>query len=117
MANVAITAALGAAFPAAFAPGTPGASGAPAASSRRIGLAAAGVAALVVVAGAGPLAFALTPPFPATRSITVAMVQPGVVNNPVQRTDASETLTRELSSGGELGGVKPDLIIWGESSI
>jgi apolipoprotein N-acyltransferase len=117
MANVAITAALGAAFPAAFAPGTPGASGAPAASSRRIALAAAGFAALVVVAGAGPLAFALTPPFPATRSITVAMVQPGVVNNPVQRVDASETLTRELSNGGELGGVKPDLIVWGESSI
>ena len=117
MANVAITATLGAAFPAAFAPGTPGASGAPAASSRRIALAAAGVAALVVVAGAGPLAFALTPPFPAARSITVAMVQPGVVNDPVQRVDASETLTRELSSGGELGGVKPDLIVWGESSI
>ena len=110
MANVAITAALGAVFPAAFAPGAP-------ASSRRIALAAAGLAALVVVAGAGPVAFALTPPFPATRSITVAMVQPGVVNNPVQRTDASETLTRELSSGGELGGVKPDLIVWGESSI
>jgi apolipoprotein N-acyltransferase len=114
MANVAITAVLGAAFPAAFAPG---ASGAPVASSRRIALAAAGVAALVVVAVAGPLAFALTPPFPATRSITVAMVQPGVVNNPVQRVDASETLTRELSSGGELGGVKPDLIVWAESSI
>jgi len=117
MANVAITAALGAAFPAAFAPGTPGASGAPAASSRRIALAAAGLAALVVVAGAGPLAFALTPPFPATRSITVAMVQPGVVNNPVQRVDASETLTAQLSQGGNLGGVRPDLIVWGESSI
>jgi apolipoprotein N-acyltransferase len=117
MANVAITAVLGAIFPAAFAPATPGASGAPAASSRRIALAAAGVAALVVVAGAGPLAFALTSPFPATRSITVAMVQPGVVNDPVQRVDASETLTRELTSGGELGGVKPDLIVWGESSI
>jgi apolipoprotein N-acyltransferase len=114
MANVAITAVLGVAFPAMFAPGT---NGAPVASSRRIALAAAGVAALVVVAGAGPLAFALTPPLPATRSITVAMVQPGVVNNPVQRVNASETLTRELSSGGELGGVKPDLIVWGESSI
>jgi len=114
MANVAITAVLGAAFPAAFAPGTPGA---PAASSRRIALAAAGFATLVVVAGAGPLAFALTPPFPATRSITVAMVQPGVVNNPVLRADASETLTAQLSEGGSLSGVKPDLIVWGESSI
>ena len=114
MANVAITAVLGAAFPAAFAPGTPGA---PAASSRRIALAAVGVAAVIVVAGAGPLAFALTPPFPATRSITVAMVQPGVVNNPVLRADASETLTAQLSEGGSLSGVKPDLIVWGESSI
>ncbi len=111
MGNVAITAALGAAFPAAFAPG------APAADSRRLALGAAGVAALIVAAGAGPLAFALTAPFPAARSITVAMVQPGVVNNPVQRVDASETLTRELSTGGELGGVQPDLIVWGESSI
>jgi apolipoprotein N-acyltransferase len=118
MANVAITAALGAALPAAFAPGTAGAPGTSgAAAPRRPALAAAGVAALAVAAGSGPLAFALTPPFPAARSITVAMVQPGVVNNPVQRVDASETLTRELSRGGELGGVQPDLIVWGESSI
>ena len=114
MANVAITAALGAAFPAAFAPGTPAV---PAAVRRRLALGAAGVAALVVAAVAGPLAFALTPPFPAARSITVAMVQPGVVNNSVQRVDASETLTAQLSQGGSLGGVKPDLIVWGESSI
>ena len=117
MANVAITAALGAAFPAAFAPGAPGAPAVPAAAPRRLALVAAGVAALVVAAGAGPLAFALTPPFPAARSITVAMVQPGVVNNPVQRVDASETLTAQLSQGGSLGGVRPDLIVWGESSI
>jgi apolipoprotein N-acyltransferase len=162
MANVAITAVLGAVFPSVLAPapsGTPAASDVPAASAalgaaaapaapgaaadaaapgvpatsavpaaavtpavpaagpRRPALAAAGLLALVVAAGAGPLAFALTPPFPATRSVTVAMVQPGVVNNPVQRVDASETLTRELSSGGTLGGVKPDLIVWGESSI
>ncbi|MGZ4435583.1 MAG: apolipoprotein N-acyltransferase [Trebonia sp.] len=114
MANAAITAALGAAFPAAFAPGTPAA---PAAVRRRLALGAAGVAALVVAAVAGPLAFALTPPFPAARPTTVAMVQPGVVNNPVLRVDASETLTAQLSQGGSLGGVKPDLIVWGESSI
>src|ERR1700733_14797208 len=116
MANVAITAALGAAFPAAFAPGAPGAPGTPAAAPRRLALVAAGVAALVVAAGAGPLAFTLTPPFPAARSVTVAMVQPGVVNSPVQRVDASETLTAQLSQGGSLGGVRPDLIVWGESS-
>jgi apolipoprotein N-acyltransferase len=165
MANVAITAVLGAVFPAALAPapvpapapgGTPVTSAVPAASAapgaptaagptadaaapdvsatpagpaaavppavraagpRRPALVAAGLLALIVAAGAGPLAFALTPPFPAARSVTIAMVQPGVVNNVVQRVDASETLTRELSQGGELGGVKPDLIVWGESSI
>jgi len=114
MANVAITAALGAVYPAAFLPRAVTATGMP---PRRPALAAAGAAALVVVAGAGPLAFALTPPFPAARSVTVAMVQPGVVKNATQAADASETLTSELSRGGELGGVKPDLIVWGESSI
>ena len=115
MANVAITAALGAVFPAVF---LPRAAAAPAATApRRPALAAAGVAALVAAAGAGPLAWALTPPFPAARTVTVAMVQPGVVKDATQAADASETLTRELSQSGELGGVKPDLIVWGESSI
>jgi apolipoprotein N-acyltransferase len=144
MANVAITAVLGAVFPAALAPGgtsvgsaapaapaapatpagsatpdAPPASAAPAAPAapRRPALAIAGVAALIAAAGAGPLAFALTPPFPAVRSVTVAIVQPGVVHNTAQQVDASETLTAELSRGGTLGGVKPDLIVWGESSI
>jgi apolipoprotein N-acyltransferase len=75
------------------------------------------VAAFAVVAGAGPLAFALTPPFPVTRTETIALVQPGVVDDPVARTDASETLTAQFSAGGRLGGVKPDLIVWAESSI
>ena len=66
--------------------------------------------------GAGPLAFALTPASPAVRQVTVAMVQPGIINNPVQRVDASEQLTAELSRSGELGAVRPDLIVWGESS-
>ena len=44
------------------------------------------------------------------------MVQPGIVSNAVQRVDASEVLTAELSRSGKLGGVKPDLIVWGESS-
>jgi apolipoprotein N-acyltransferase len=83
----------------------------------RAARAAAGVAALAVVAVAGPLAFALTPPFPVARTDTIALVQPGVVGNPVSRTDASETLTAQFSDGGRLGGVKPDLIVWAESSI
>jgi apolipoprotein N-acyltransferase len=44
------------------------------------------------------------------------MVQPGIVSNAVKRVDASERLTAELSRSGELSGVKPDLIVWGESS-
>ena len=44
------------------------------------------------------------------------MVQPGIIGNAVKRVDASERLTAELSRSGELSGVKPDLIVWGESS-
>jgi apolipoprotein N-acyltransferase len=121
MANVALMLVLGAAWPSLLDPSAAAQSEtavAPGSGRRqRTALGAAGVAAFVVAAGAGPLAFALTSPFPAVRSVTIAMVQPGVVNNPTQRVDASETLTAELSQGGTLGGVKPDLIVWGESSI
>jgi apolipoprotein N-acyltransferase len=83
----------------------------------RPGLAGLGVAAALATVGAGPLAFALTPPSPAVRQVTIAMVQPGVINDDILRSHASETLTAELSQGGTLGGVRPDLIVWGESSI
>ena len=82
----------------------------------RPGLALVGVAAGLASVGAGPVAFALTPASPAVRQVTIAMVQPGIINNTVQRVDASERLTAELSRSGRLGGVKPDLIVWGESS-
>jgi apolipoprotein N-acyltransferase len=82
----------------------------------RPGLAVLGVVAGVASVGAGPLAFALTPASPAVRQVTVAMVQPGIINNAVQRVDASEQLTAELSRSGQLSKVKPDLIVWGESS-
>ena len=59
-----------------------------------------GVAAGLASVGAGPLAFALTPASPAVREATVAMVQPGIINNTVQRVDASERLTAELSRSG-----------------
>jgi apolipoprotein N-acyltransferase len=116
MANVALMLVLGAVRPALIAPvGDSGPLTYPA--RRRATLAVAGVAAFVVVAGSGPLAFALTRPFPAVRSVTVAMVQPGVVNSDALREHASETLTTQLSRSGTLNGVKPDLIVWGESSI
>jgi apolipoprotein N-acyltransferase len=83
----------------------------------RPGLAVLGAAAALATVGAGPLAFALTPASPAVREATVAMVQPGIISNAVQQVDASERLTAELSRSGEFSGVKPDLIVWGESSI
>jgi apolipoprotein N-acyltransferase len=86
--------------------------------TRRVSVTAGiGLAALVAVVGAGPLAFALTPPSPTVRSVTVAVVQPGIIKNSTARANASMTLTAELSNGGSLAGVKPDLIVWGESSI
>ena len=86
-------------------------------ASWRWGLAALGVAAGLASVFAGPLAFALTPPSPAVRQVTIAMVQPGVISNDSLATHASQTLTADLSRGGTLGGVRPDLIVWGESSI
>jgi apolipoprotein N-acyltransferase len=86
-------------------------------ASWRSGLAALGVAAGLASLGAGPLTFALTPANPAVRYVTIAMVQPGVVLDASLRSHASEALTAELSHGGTLDGVKPDLIVWGESSI
>jgi apolipoprotein N-acyltransferase len=136
MANVALMLVLGALRPAVTAPAVtapavtaPGVTGpavtAPgvtgpavtASGRRRAVVAGAGVLAFAAAAGAGPVAFALTRPFPAVRSVNVAMVQPGVVSSDALRVHASETLTSELSRGGSLGGVEPDLIVWGESSI
>jgi len=83
----------------------------------RPGLALLGAAAALASVGAGPLAYALTPASPAVRHATVAMVQPGMISNTSLRVHASQALTAELSRGGTLGGVRPDLIVWGESSI
>jgi apolipoprotein N-acyltransferase len=82
----------------------------------RQGLALLGVIAAAASVGAGPLAFALTPASPAVRQVTIAMVSPGIIDSTVQRVDASEQLTAELSRSGLLRRVKPDLIVWGESS-
>ena len=86
-------------------------------ASWRWGLAVLGTAAALASIGAGPLTFALTPASPSVRQVTVALVQPGIISNATLRAHASETLTAELSRGGTLGGVKPDLVVWGESSI
>jgi apolipoprotein N-acyltransferase len=86
-------------------------------ASWRSGLAALGVAAGLASVGAGPLAFALTPPSPSVRQVTIALVQPGVISNASLAAHASQTLTADLSRNGTLAGVRPDLIVWGESSI
>jgi len=92
--------------------------GAPrAATGPRIGLAAVGAVAVLAAAGSGPLAFALTPPFAAVRQITIALVQPGVINSDKQRVDASLALTAEFSANGVLARDHPNLIVWGESSV
>jgi apolipoprotein N-acyltransferase len=73
---------------------------------------ALGVAAAAVVIAAGPAAFALMPPPPhPARFVTLTLVQPGIQHNPQIRVNASE----RLSAG--LGRLRPDLIVWGESSI
>jgi len=121
IANVAITLLVGAMRPSLLvpAPATGPAQSAtvPQSAGRRAALAVAGVGAFAVAAVSGPLAYALTSPFPAVREVTVALVQPGLVHDPVKRVDASETLTGSLSRGGALAGVQPDLIVWGESSV
>jgi len=86
-------------------------------AGRRIGLGALGVAAFAAAVGSGPLAFALTAPFPAVRSVTIALVQPGNVQNATQRVNASEALTAEFSANGKLAAEHPNLIVWGESSV
>jgi apolipoprotein N-acyltransferase len=71
-----------------------------------------GAAAAAAVIAAGPAAFALIPPPPhPARFVTLTLVQPGIQHNPQIRVNASE----RLSAG--LGRLRPDLVVWGESSI
>src|SRR5215831_11288559 len=74
----------------------------------RAALRAVGAVAAAVAAGAGPLAFALTPPVHPAGQVTVALVQPGYQAHPSPLGTASQRLTARLH---------PDLIVWGESSI
>jgi apolipoprotein N-acyltransferase len=77
----------------------------------RAALRVLGAAAAAVAAGAGPLAFALTPPVQPAGYVTVALVQPGFQQHPAPQGTASQALTARL------GPLHPDLIVWGESSI
>jgi apolipoprotein N-acyltransferase len=84
----------------------------------RAALRALGAAAAAVAAGAGPVAFALTPPVQPAGQVTVALVQPGFYAHPSPLGTASQALTAGLGTlHPGLGTLHPDLIVWGESSI
>jgi apolipoprotein N-acyltransferase len=70
----------------------------------------AGAAGALIAVLAGPAAFALTAAPPATRYLTVALVQPGLTSGPAPRLAASERLT--AGAAGRAG-----LYVWGESSV
>ena len=69
-----------------------------------------GVAGAVLAIAAGPIAFAVTAPAPVARSMTVALVQPGLTSGPAARLQRNEQLT------GRAAG-RADLFVWGESSV
>ncbi len=76
-----------------------------------------GVAAAAALLAAGPLAYTLaTPAAPArpARPVRVALVQPGIVAGPRIRVNASQRLTTTLTTAR---AARPDLIVWGESSV
>ncbi len=76
----------------------------------RLAVRALGAVTVALLVASGPVAFELLPAATPDRYLTVAMVQPGIVHNPVLRADASERMTARLRG-------HPGLIIWGESSI
>jgi apolipoprotein N-acyltransferase len=79
--------------------------------ARRGAVRLAGIAGVAAVVAAGPVVFALTAATPPARSVTVALVQPGITGTTSSRVSAS----LQLSQG--LGAEHPDLIVWGESSV
>ncbi|REE95424.1 apolipoprotein N-acyltransferase [Thermomonospora umbrina] len=76
-------------------------------TERRVRLPA--LAAATAILSAGPLAFALLDEPRTERTVTVALVQPGVVHGPGPRFDEGERITAGLPS--------VDLVVWGESSV
>lgn len=64
----------------------------------------------VLVLAAGPLLFALRDAPAPAGAVTVALVQPGIVDDPQARFEASAQATAAL------GGQPVDLVVWGESS-
>lgn len=69
------------------------------------------LAAALACAGLGPAWFAVSSAPHGGSTVRVALVQPGVIDDSAARAAASETLTAALA------GHRPDLVVWGESSI
>ncbi|MFG2003109.1 apolipoprotein N-acyltransferase [Spirillospora sp. NPDC048911] len=67
------------------------------------------IALALMILLAGPASYALTAEPPADRTFTVALVQPGVVDDRAERLAASERITAGLPPA--------DLVVWGESSV
>jgi apolipoprotein N-acyltransferase len=70
----------------------------------------AGLAGALAAVLAGPAAFALSAPVPASQPLTIALVQPGPTSTPAVRLARNEQLT-----AAEAG--RADLFVWGESSV
>lgn len=69
-----------------------------------------GAAAAAVAIAAGPAAFAMTPAAPVVRHVTIALVQPGVLDGGAVRLADEEQLTASKARNA-------DLIVWAESSV
>ncbi|GFG76278.1 hypothetical protein MBOT_36430 [Mycobacterium botniense] len=65
----------------------------------------------LVCAGLGPAWLLLRPPPSPGPTVRVALVQPGDITDSAARQAASEAITATLA------GQRPDLVVWGESSI
>jgi apolipoprotein N-acyltransferase len=78
----------------------------------RLALRLAAAAAAAAVLAAGPVAFAMTAAAPLDKTITVALVQPGLTgpNGPAGTVAANERLTAGSARHA-------DLVIWAESSV
>jgi apolipoprotein N-acyltransferase len=69
------------------------------------------LAVALVCAGLGPAWFVLGPEPPLGSTVRVALVQPGDIADSAARQAAAEALTATLT------GQRPDLVVWGESSV
>ncbi|MCH9702746.1 MAG: apolipoprotein N-acyltransferase [Actinomycetia bacterium] len=71
------------------------------------------VALVIALVGAvvGPAWFVLGPAPPVDSTVRVALVQPGNIDDATDRLAAAEVLTATLA------GQRPDLVVWGESSV